>query len=121
VVQVVLYLGNISFGALDDKDRAAVFGKGALTHVATLLGLDPDSLRKMLTNTVNMVRGEEMIRPLKPSQAEDIRDGAAKVWRRCVAQCHRAWNVLGTYSASLFRLDLRIFGFCPTLRTSLTG
>ena len=76
---MILYLGNISFGALDDKDRAAIFGKAALSHVATLLGLDTDALRKMLTHTVNVVRGEEMLRPLKPSQAEDIRDGAAKV------------------------------------------
>ncbi|EDQ90934.1 uncharacterized protein MONBRDRAFT_15767, partial [Monosiga brevicollis MX1] len=78
ILALILHLGNVSFGVVDGAESAEVFGLAALKHCSSLLGVELDVLSRALTKRVTVLRGEEMVKPLKPFQAEDNRDAAAK-------------------------------------------
>ncbi|EGD75941.1 serine/threonine protein kinase [Salpingoeca rosetta] len=115
LLAIVLHVGNIDFRVADNADHAVVFTPDALDHVANMIGVGSMELDNALTTNVSITRGETIMRRLRPHQARDARDGAAKaLYNRLFAWIvTRINNVLnaGGDTPSLEIGVLDIFGF----------
>lgn len=112
----MLHLGNIEFTDADGTEHAEVMTFETLCHVGNMLGIGSLELDNALTTNVSITRGETIMRRLRPHQAEDARNGAAKaLYDRLFAWIvTRVNNVLSPCVEELSNLQigiLDIFGF----------
>lgn len=78
----VLHVGDIEIAG---EDQAyVVSGDDVLNKACTQLGLEIEGLKAALTTSVNIMRGENVVRAYKDYEAEDCRDAMAKaLYGRC--------------------------------------
>ncbi len=76
MLAAVLHMTNVQF---EGEDRARVASTAALGRVAALLRVDEAALEKALLKSINVTRGEVIVRNYTCSQAYDVRDALAKV------------------------------------------
>lgn len=110
----VLHLGNLQFQSSRDVEGGSkVTAPAEARRVAALLGVDADSLERVLCHKDATINGESLLIPLTPEKALDQRDSLAKfVYAKLFD------FVVGAANASLFRGKggvnigvLDIFGF----------
>jgi myosin heavy subunit len=79
VLATILHLSNVEFEG-EDESRVKKSDKKytALGTAAELLGVDVEQLAGVLTTSVNVTRGETIVRHYKVAQAYDCRDALAK-------------------------------------------
>jgi len=79
VLATILHLSNVEFeGNEESKVKQGDKGSAALEIASGLLGVDADKLAAVLTTSVNVTRGETIVRHYKVPQAYDCRDALAK-------------------------------------------
>lgn len=110
----ILHLGNLQFQSSRDVEGGSkVTAPAEARRVAALLGVDADSLERVLCHKDATINGESLLIPLTPEKALDQRDSLAKfVYAKLFD------FVVGAANASLFRGKdgvnigvLDIFGF----------
>ncbi|ORY43349.1 hypothetical protein BCR33DRAFT_766571 [Rhizoclosmatium globosum] len=78
VLSAILWLGNVKFKSDNGNESVTIDGTEAIANISSLLGVNADSLSKVLCFKKLVVRSETTMVPLKPSQATDNRDSIAK-------------------------------------------
>mmetsp|Transcript_22310 Transcript_22310/g.67062 ORF Transcript_22310/g.67062 Transcript_22310/m.67062 type:complete len:2536 (-) Transcript_22310:70-7677(-) len=79
VLATILLIGNIDFvTSTDDADRIQVRSVRPLMDAAVLVGASTRALAQVLLTSVQVTRGEEIVKRRTMLQADDARDAAAK-------------------------------------------
>eukprot|EP00049_Salpingoeca_infusionum_P017711 m.354083 g.354083 ORF g.354083 m.354083 type:complete len:962 (-) comp16916_c0_seq1:372-3257(-) len=76
LISGVLHTGDIEFGG--DEEAYIVSTDDIIAKATNQLGVVRDAMTEALTTSVNMTRGEAIVRKYKPFEAEDARDAMAK-------------------------------------------
>ncbi|PHT48041.1 Myosin-1 [Capsicum baccatum] len=84
MLAAVLWLGNISFTAVDNENHAEPVVDEGLTSVSTLIGCGVEELKLALSTRKMRVRNDDIVQKLTLSQATDTRDALAKSIYSCL-------------------------------------
>uniref|UniRef100_A0A0V0J0Z2 Putative myosin-1-like n=1 Tax=Solanum chacoense TaxID=4108 RepID=A0A0V0J0Z2_SOLCH len=84
MLAAVLWLGNISFTAVDNENHAEPVVDEGLTTVSTLIGCGVEELKLALSTRKMRVRNDDIVQKLTLSQATDTRDALAKSIYSCL-------------------------------------
>jgi len=112
----ILHLCDLTYTG--DEEAKMENPGGSLAKVCNQLGLDPEQMQQAFTSSLSVTRGETIIRPYKPHEADDVRDATAKglYGRTFTWIVSRVNALLGPKTKSLGPKDkkigiLDIFGF----------
>ncbi|XP_021997554.1 myosin-1 isoform X2 [Helianthus annuus] len=84
MLAAVLWLGNVTFQAVDDNNHVEPMIDEALLTVAKLLGCEAENLQTALSTRKMTVMNENIIKRLNLTQAMDSRDALAKSIYSCL-------------------------------------
>ncbi|WMV13680.1 hypothetical protein MTR67_007065 [Solanum verrucosum] len=84
MLAAVLWLGNISFTAVDNDNHAEPVVDEGLTTASTLIGCGVEELKLALSTRKMRVRNDDIVQKLTLSQATDTRDALAKSIYSCL-------------------------------------
>ncbi|KAL1832690.1 hypothetical protein ACET3Z_002341 [Daucus carota] len=122
MLSAVLWLGNVSFAAVDDENHVEPVNDEGLVTVAKLIGCNVADLKLALSTRNMKVRNENIVQRLTLSQAIDARDALAKSIYSClfdwlVEQINKSL-VVGKRRTGRSISILDIYGFESFIRNS---
>ncbi|XP_022890828.1 myosin-1-like isoform X2 [Olea europaea var. sylvestris] len=84
MLAAVLWLGNVTYTAVDSENHVEPVLDEGLINVATLIGCQVEELKLALSTRNMIIRNENIVQKLTQSQAIDTRDALAKSIYSCL-------------------------------------